>query len=121
MRKVNDGLTNSQRYRLRHPNRIKENRKKSDRKYKVTHRELVRKHHQKYWERNPKRKRAHAISQHIPLASKCELCPNTENLERHHPNYDYPHIFVTVCRECHNWITKDDRAIMRGTTKTKKK
>jgi hypothetical protein len=42
----------------------------------------------------------------FPLAIKCELCPvdeeKTERLEHHHPDYSYPEIYITACRECHN-------------------
>ena len=45
-----------------------------------------------------------------PLANACELCPEgderTENLLRHHPDYDYPRIYVTVCPACHYWVDK---------------
>lgn len=27
---------------------------------------------------------------HCPLNPVCEICDSTENLERHHPDYDYP-------------------------------
>lgn len=44
----------------------------------------------------------------IPLGSECELCPEddvkTEDLERHHPDYSYPEIFVTCCSQCHKWL-----------------
>lgn len=43
----------------------------------------------------------------IPLSSKCELCSSTEHLLRHHVDYDYPEIIVTVCSECHSYIHKD--------------
>lgn len=42
------------------------------------------------------------------LCSECELCPEddkaTENLQRHHPDYDFPHIFLTVCGSCHRYV-----------------
>jgi len=39
-----------------------------------------------------------------PLDSQCELCGSTQNLKRHHPDYDYPDIFVTCCSSCHAHI-----------------
>ena len=40
-----------------------------------------------------------------PLGKECELCPKEDkiinDLERHHPDYNFPTIFVTVCAKCH--------------------
>ena len=43
---------------------------------------------------------------HVPLASSCELCDSTENLERHHLDYSEPLIIVTLCTSCHQYIHK---------------
>lgn len=40
----------------------------------------------------------------VPLGSCCELCGSVGDLMRFHPDYDYPLIVVTVCRECRSWI-----------------
>jgi hypothetical protein len=40
------------------------------------------------------------------LGLLCELCPEDNVLlaeERHHPDYDYPLFFVSVCRGCHKY------------------
>jgi len=40
----------------------------------------------------------------IPLALYCELCPDEDKrlaTERHHPDYNYCYIFISVCEECH--------------------
>ena len=34
-------------------------------------------------------------------SGKCELCGSTDNLEKHHPNYDNPKEIVVLCRKCH--------------------
>jgi len=34
----------------------------------------------------------------------CEICEEVENLIKHHMDYDYPFIFVTLCRSCHAWV-----------------
>ena len=43
-----------------------------------------------------------------PLEKECELCPEdnkrTDKLQRHHPDYNYPTIFVTVCPQCQKSI-----------------
>jgi hypothetical protein len=43
---------------------------------------------------------------HVPLASSCELCDSTENLNRHHMDYSEPLIIVTLCASCHRYIHK---------------
>jgi len=70
-----------------------------------------------YNKRNPEKVKAHnlvhdkRISTFIPLGLECELCPEddkrTEKLERHHPDYDYPEIIVTCCKECHENIIQN--------------
>jgi hypothetical protein len=42
----------------------------------------------------------------FPLALTCELCEETQDLMHHHPDYDYPEIYVTCCKVCHVWIHK---------------
>ena len=42
----------------------------------------------------------------IPLDSKCCICGRTENLERHHPDYNKPLNVITVCRSCHVLLHK---------------
>lgn len=32
----------------------------------------------------------------------CEICSSKENLLKHHPDYNQPLFFVTLCRNCHN-------------------
>lgn len=56
------------------------------------------------------------VSKHreeMPLAKECELCPEDDkcqdNLGRHHPDYDEPWIYVTLCLKCHKGIHKASR------------
>jgi len=44
--------------------------------------------------------------QTVPLSSCCEFCGSVSDLMRFHPDYDYPLIVVTVCRECRGWIRR---------------
>jgi hypothetical protein len=40
------------------------------------------------------------------LGLYCELCPDDDKRfaeERHHPDYNYPLVFVSVCRSCHKY------------------
>lgn len=62
----------------------------------------------RYRIRNRKKKSAQAKAEYyIPLGLECELCPEDDkhrtNLQRHHPDYDYPLIVVTACMECHHF------------------
>jgi len=98
--------------------------RKANREHKERNREKINKEGREYYQRNrgkvllsnlirreenPMIDAIHQYTRyHFPLASECELCPEddkrTENLEHHHPDYDYPEIFVTCCRQCHKWI-----------------
>ena len=59
-----------------------------------------------------KQKIAIRIAGKIPLKDYCELCPEKDNigkkLTRHHPDYDYPTIFLTICTVCHRWATLEE-------------
>lgn len=42
-----------------------------------------------------------------PLTEFCELCPEDElnkATQHHHPDYDYPTIYVSVCSQCHAYL-----------------
>lgn len=57
-----------------------------------------------------KKRHAHNIAQKLPINRLCELCPDNDKqfaTDRHHPDYNYPEIFVSVCSECHSWIRKE--------------
>ena len=36
----------------------------------------------------------------VPLGDRCEFCESTQNLERHHPDYDKPLEVRTACGKC---------------------
>jgi hypothetical protein len=40
----------------------------------------------------------------VPLGSCCEFCGSKDDLMRLLPDYDYPKVVVTVCRDCRGWI-----------------
>lgn len=91
---VNTGLDSDDRkkaWRIKFPDRNRHINREAGRRYNKTHRvglrakEFVKRHK-------------------IPLAEKCELCPDDDPLpaeERHHPDYALPQIVVSVCRKCH--------------------
>lgn len=79
----------------------------------------VQKQHRKDWnarhlEREPKnRSKVKRFAQNyalhnLPLEKECEFCGETENLHRHHPDYDFPEIIVTCCGSCHLFIHRGD-------------
>jgi len=98
-----------QRYRDNHREQIRE----KSRRQKATYRKRHLKRIQEYREKNKKKTSAQNLLNHhpekYPLASECELCPEdkrVENLQHHHPDYDYPEIYVTVCPFCHYYADK---------------
>ena len=59
--------------------------------------------------RTPDQWRAQSEAEKIPLAVFCELCPEDDKqpaTQRHHPDYDFPAIFVSCCGSCHNYVEK---------------
>lgn len=79
-------LEKSREYRLRNKARLQEHK----REYELLHPEIV---------------HARNIARHISLdGCVCEFCEATENLDRHHPDYDLPLIIVIACSSCHKWI-----------------
>lgn len=98
----------SKRYRKTIQRWTEENREKVRdmmRKYRNKNREKLRAKQLVFAHDNPEKIKAHNLSRNLPLASKCELCPDDnkriENLQRHHPDYNYPKLFITVCPSCH--------------------
>jgi hypothetical protein len=52
--------------------------------------------------RYPERHRAITIAdRYTKLGEKCEICGNTEKLERHHEDYSKPLEVRTLCKYCH--------------------
>lgn len=42
-----------------------------------------------------------------PLTEFCELCPEDDlnkATQHHHPDYDYPTIYVSTCSQCHAYL-----------------
>lgn len=64
----------------------------------------------KAW-RNPIKVKAHHIVAKLKLASECEFCSSTKNLEGAHLDYALPEIIVTCCKICHAWI---DNNVIEG-------
>lgn len=71
--------------------------------YRETHREERRVYYSRYFEEHRKEHHAQSLAwRKIPLDDSCSLCGATENLQRHHPDYDKPLEVITVCAYCHS-------------------
>jgi len=64
--------------------------------------------YQRDYRTDKKKLAVHGIRKHNPelqpLASNCLFCGGSDNLVRHHPDYDVPEMYVTCCRQCHWWV-----------------
>lgn len=70
--------------------------------YKKNHPEKFLEYQRRSRERNPEKHTARwKAERHTSLAVKCANCGSSENLERHHPNYEKPLEIVTLCQSCH--------------------
>jgi hypothetical protein len=81
------------------------------RRWRASNPELNRERQIKYFRkwRGSHRDKHRAIrnaQQTVPLGGRCEFCGSTDDLMRFHPDYGYPLIVVTVCRECRGWIRR---------------
>lgn len=48
------------------------------------------------------RAKSSRICAHLKVsANPCSLCGSKENIERHHPDYSMPWLWVWLCRTCH--------------------
>ena len=80
--------------------------------------DLVKKHKQKFNEKNPHKQKEYSLKfrQNNPekdkawhktrkhkIGSECSKCGSKETLQKHHPDYNKPLVFVTVCLKCH-WL-----------------
>ena len=88
---------NHEYYRLNREKRLAH-----DRDYYRNHREELLAKKKEYYYNNQKKRAAKATAWYrIPLSSECNSCGSTENLERHHPDYNKPLEIITLCRRCH--------------------
>lgn len=77
-----------------HKKYMREWRKKNSKKVLISNRE--------YYKNNKLKVLAQRKAQYYTkLGSKCSFCIETENLERHHSDYNKPLEIITVCQSCH--------------------
>jgi len=55
----------------------------------------------KYRKNHPNQIVAQQQAQKIKLKNECEVCGTTENLQRHHWDYNQPMLINTLCQQCH--------------------
>ena len=65
--------------------------------------ELTMESQKKYPQRVKARKKAR---RETSLESKCAICGTSENLQRHHPDYNKPLEVKTLCRSCHSQLRR---------------
>ena len=86
----------------------KENKEKIRKQQTITQRKWQNEHREYYNKRSRTENYVYYHKDELPLAKECELCPDddkrTDKLQRHHPDYDYPTIYVTVCPQCQKEI-----------------
>ena len=84
--------------------RVLGNRRKQGQRHYERHKEKISEEAKLYRKLNPQKFVARTKAKTIPLGDSCELCGSDTDLHRHHPDYSYPGIFVTVCCACHHTI-----------------
>ena len=57
-----------------------------------------------YSKKYPEKVKAHSLCQKIKKKEYCEICGINGKLEKHHPDYNLPLVFITVCKRCHTKI-----------------
>lgn len=92
-------LSVHQKYRLRHPEKIKA--------YNENHRKQRAVYQTKFIKEHPEKRSIEKKAQrHFPLAECCAYCGSTENLERAHFSYAQPEFYLTLCRKHHRMFDK---------------
>lgn len=63
---------------------------------------------QEWYAKHPKIRKVNVkmigLREKLPLADFCEVCPPDDlrgATQRHHPDYDFPLIYVSCCNSCH--------------------
>lgn len=100
MKKYNKEHSQEQRqWRLEHRERQKENCRRYNQKHRDRPNGVL----------TSDRRRTYKQAEKIPLFELCELCPEDDKqkaTERHHPDYDFPEIFISCCKSCHMFLEK---------------
>ena len=89
----------------------REHGREAQKRWRELHLEVNRERHIEYFRkwRGSHRDKHRAIrnaQQTVPLGSCCEFCGSVDDLMRLLPDYVYPKVVVTVCRDCRGWIRR---------------
>ena len=91
-------------YKQNHRDIIRVKNKAYMKGYYAEHSEARRQYARNYRVQNPEKKRAQNRVRRESRESNCILCDSTSNLERHHPDYNEPDVFITLCAPCHRQL-----------------
>jgi hypothetical protein len=100
-------------YSRRYHNEHKEELQNYNKRWRDENGEKIKNYTEKWYSDDSRRRIAHREAKKIPMASECFLCGVLKGdaiLHRHHPDYDRPEYFVTLCPKCHNYIHRLERA-----------
>lgn len=106
-------------YRKSNINRVRELKRKWQKDNKERKRELDKKYYNKYRKKRlihyrkvyKNKKRIFKIYNHLNYLERigkisknksCQKCNSEKNLIKHHPDYNKPLFFITLCKDCHN-------------------
>jgi hypothetical protein len=73
--------------------------------YKV-HPEAILEETKKARANHPEKFKCRERARYYSLDLKCNSCGAISDLQRHHPDYTKPEIFVTLCRKCHGKLSR---------------
>lgn len=99
------------RWQFEHPEQHKKTRSEISRRYRRNHQAEVIDYAMQWAEENPEKVIAKKMAANLPYEPLCEFCPNTKNLQHHHPDYSEPLFVVTACASCHKYAEESQIAI----------
>ena len=79
----------------------RERRRTTTKIWREGNKEHVRLNQLAYRKDNPQVVKAQRIASKIPMQENCEKCRTSQNLQRHHADYNFPKAIVTLCQNCH--------------------
>jgi len=100
-------ITYAKKYYQNNRLKILENQRKytEENKEKILERRQLHDRQRRRYEDRKQKERIQKIAYfNVLLGDKCEVCDSTENLVRHHFDYDKPLNVTTLCRRCHRTI-----------------
>ena len=96
---------NRLRWKKNNPEKVKEEKKRYAQRWRANNKDKI-------------KTMNYANRKNLPMLDSCEFCGSSGTLHKHHPDYDYPEIYVTGCPKCHHWIHKKREGIDEGSVST---